>query len=577
MLGRLIRICALLLLAGCGTTQPKHNHAVELTLPDLPRQIHTEDWPGKWRNGVDYEPGLTHRGVDDPTRYELEFSGGSGVTAADFAVATYLFTLEPTDDSTHIFLHWRQAPEPGRVWIALANWGTNRWNLFRADSAYVDIGGSAPYRRAGDNACAAAVLVNGSSLLDLHYIALTNPDTKNIWNHSLRCVETDAEKLAFDALAVGAQDELYMGGYATGPQSKQAVIARLSPTGQPLWARNWSCGNNGEGFAAVAIDAGGNVWAAANLTNPTTFDDFITLVKLSPAGDLLFETAYALLDTDFVAHDMVIADGKIYVAGTVGSFTTSSDVLLLAFDDQGALAGQVAYDYDTVDEGLCLLEDQGWVLVGGYDWNDPLNKDENSLLLQFDGNLQLAAQKQLNPIDKVMSIASDSGGFYWIAGDYKLRYVGKVDSTTLDFMQGWTAGAYQFGQGVVPDGQGGVYACGGYFVHVAGDGTLLQRQAMTKGGSTLSALGQFSDGSLVMAGEGDGYQWWFNDPGTLTAFGNPTSSDLTGSTYDPAGVTVPSGCTLSSLTPLLVGEVGGLGVRRPATVPAHFVIAPPGS
>ncbi len=171
------------------------------------------------------------------------------------------------------------------------------------------------------------------------------------------------------AVTVDGSSNIYYTGYTfgtfepgysyTGPYS-DGIVTKCSSTGNVIWAKQLGAGQQ-ESMTSIAVDAGGNVYAAGSTMgnlfsaellmplNPAPNND-VMLVKFNSAGSFQWGRQPGTWWSDMAAGVVADSGGTVYVYGTTygdlnemtsqgihGLFyrTFDSDAFLMSFDSSG--------------------------------------------------------------------------------------------------------------------------------------------------------------------------------------------------------------------------------------------------
>ncbi len=117
---------------------------------------------------------------------------------------------------------------------------------------------------------------------------------------------------------------------AAGNSGQDIFVAKLSPSGQWLWARRGG-GSLADYGMAVAIDASANVHLVGKFSNLASFGTFnlhslgsvdIVVACLSPDGEWLWASQAGSLTAEYPDDIVAGADGNTYISGTFPSYAT---------------------------------------------------------------------------------------------------------------------------------------------------------------------------------------------------------------------------------------------------------------
>jgi hypothetical protein len=422
-----LAVAALLLAGGCGTSTLGHRDSspvvpgaaqapiadtgtplnqlpaplamlADLQVPALRQAAYVE--ADLKQDGDDYKTSLPHNRVSVDTVPKLYFEpawGAPGRTLTDVAYCVYHFTAAGYDRNPQLRIGWSHVPSSSSVWFAgLANWDHNRWDWYAGSvSGNIDLASMDPYLDFTDNlllivACiddgpcmlaqvrlgglppvaaltatpeegaipltvdfdaSASTAVEGG-IVSYHWdfegdgtyeldsgtdstvshqyvtngarfaqVRVTNSnnaaDIDSIritgvgeWHHTWYLTDYDV----LNDLAVDDSGYIYAVGTTYHPDgsSSALLLLRLAPAGNLVWARAWDATGGDEGLA-VALPLDGTVLTAGRYSGGAAAD--VLLQKWSKAGALLWSRHYGGDSTDILA-DLVVDDNQIYACGT---------------------------------------------------------------------------------------------------------------------------------------------------------------------------------------------------------------------------------------------------------------------
>jgi hypothetical protein len=218
------------------------------------------------------------------------------------------------------------------------------------------------------------------------------------------------------------------GGYAVAGRTTSfstgdydLLVLKLDPAGNLIWARTFG-GTSGEGACSITQTLDGGL-AVAGYTNGfgAGTDDFIVL-KLNNAGNLIWARTFGGAGSDMAYSIIQASDGGLAVAGRTNSFGAGSiDFLVLKVDSLGNLSwaktfggtdAEMAYSMiQTADSGYAVAGCTRSFTAGDYDF----------LVLRLDtaGNLIWSRTFGLIDQDLLYSITRTTDGGFTVAGQYE--------------------------------------------------------------------------------------------------------------------------------------------------------------
>jgi hypothetical protein len=266
----------------------------------------------------------------------------------------------------------------------------------------------------------------------------------------------------------------------TSVDETDIVVAKIDPTGKPLWVRRW--GDVGAQQAnGVAFDAAGNVFVVGSMTGSVNFgtgliaskglnDMFV--VKLDPSGTAMWAKTFGDIGDDKLLDIAVDPMGRLLVTGIFG------DVVDFGFGKTVSAGGI---------DGIVLMLDPGdghalWTKPFGnagtnYGWRVKSDAEGNALVAGFGdaGGINFGAGLVTGPgmNDAYLLKIDPNGGLVWAK------------------VLGGPEGDAAYDVGVGPDGE----------VVVAG---------------TFSGTGDFGSGSMAAIGQTDMFMSRFDKDGDIS-------------------------------------------------------------
>ena len=165
-------------------------------------------------------------------------------------------------------------------------------------------------------------------------------------------------------------DEGYIIGGTTasfGNGGQDMWLMKIDSIGNEEWNKTFG-GSQNDGIESVQQTTDGGYIIAGNTVNQSN-DDF-RLIKTDVNGDVVWDTTYGGSGQDFAYSIQQTADGGFIVAGlSIGSWTSSADVLLLKIESNGNQDWMRLIDINEAgfsDEGNSVKQtsDGGYVITG---------------------------------------------------------------------------------------------------------------------------------------------------------------------------------------------------------------------
>jgi hypothetical protein len=118
-------------------------------------------------------------------------------------------------------------------------------------------------------------------------------------------------------------------------------VLKLNPDGSVVWQRVYAVEDSVDARGGVATGPDSSVYVAGAVTDVKTFDLNAVLLKLTPAGDLVWERSWGGKSGDDASGVAASSDGTaVFLVGSTNSFGAGSDdayVVALSVDTGRAL------------------------------------------------------------------------------------------------------------------------------------------------------------------------------------------------------------------------------------------------
>jgi len=308
------------------------------------------------------------------------------------------------------------------------------------------------------------------------------------------------------------------------------------------WAESYG-GSGNESAAAVATDAGGNVYAAGYFSSASFnfsffpmnnaasgFND-VFLVKYDPNGTVLWATSFGGNDNDYATSVSTDRWGNVFVAGyffsssiTIGTTTLtnagstdSSDMYVAKFDSLG--------NFKWARKAGGIKDDRVNSIKTDISGNVVVTGSFQSSYLAFGAD---TVKNPITGVDRVFVIKYDSlGNYVWALGaggvGYDFGYAVATDPGNNVYVTGAFSGSsITFGSTVLSNNPGGLGVDDLFIVKYDSTGALLWARTGTGTGNDIpTAAGADNYGNIYVTGK-------YTSP-TLT-FGTATLSNAGG--YD---------------------------------------------
>lgn len=228
-----------------------------------------------------------------------------------------------------------------------------------------------------------------------------------IWSGQSGTAQDDA----FSAVLLASQGALVVGGTTSGDLFganagyDDIVLARYDTSGAVVWSKQ--IGSPGsDGLVAMCASAAGDLYVAGqtdgNLYGTALGSEDVVLIKLSPAGDVLWGRQFGTAGMDYPLGAAVDGSGSIYVVGCT----------------DGSLAGEKA-EGERFDGFLVKYDGDGNRLWGRQLGATDTSFSLNGLALDSQGNIYVCGMgSKLFPpdhgqVDALVAKYSSSGELVW--------------------------------------------------------------------------------------------------------------------------------------------------------------------
>ena len=358
--------------------------------------------------------------------------GGAVTVAANGAVLVTGPTNGPIDGQTpgggtDLFLS-RYDPDGRRAWSRV--WGSPANDI--GSGVRTDAAGNIYVSGAVTDALDGQVSQGGEDLV------LTRFDAAGTQQWSRQWGSPGNDQAA--GCALDAAGNVYLTGYAGGPVLGQAhaggddaILLKVSPDGEVVWARQWGTGSTDTGYA-VTVDPSGSIYVAGRTsgaldgqTNTGEYDAFLT--KYDADGNKQWTRLWGSVDDERAQGVTTDADGNIYIAGfTAGSLdglpiSGGDDATLTKFEPGGMRLWSRQWGSPAEDRGYGVAVDgAGHVCVAGHtrgDLDDQPYAGSDDVFLtcyQTDGTKLWSRQWGTTLLDRALALTMDPAGNLFLTG-----------------------------------------------------------------------------------------------------------------------------------------------------------------
>jgi len=224
------------------------------------------------------------------------------------------------------------------------------------------------------------------------------------------------------AIAVDAAGNVYVTGwsYGSGTYNDYATI-KYNTSGIEQWVAYYNGPGNGwEYAAAIAVDAGGNVYVTGWSSGSGTVYDYAT-IKYNASGVQQWVARYNGPGNDWDMGIAITVDdvGNVYVTGySVGS-GTSYDCATIKYNASGVQQWVARYNgpgngWD--EAGAIAVDAAGNVYVTGWSYGSGTYNDYATIKYNASGIEQWVARFNVHAYDAATAIALDAAGNVYVTG-----------------------------------------------------------------------------------------------------------------------------------------------------------------
>lgn len=227
------------------------------------------------------------------------------------------------------------------------------------------------------------------------------------------------------SLALDAAGNVFIGGYTWDAVNDfDSLILKYDPSGTLLWTAIYD-GNahSTDDNYDLAVDAAGNVYAAAETTVLGQGRNLVALKYNGSNGSLLWDVDYDGGGSDVVNALALDASGNAYVVGISPGVSTGDDFATMKVDTNGVLQWVRRYDGPySRDDGPwdVAVSSTGLVAVTGFSVNR--YSDSTTATVAYDtlGNLAWVQRFDASTIyfgdDEGIEVKFDAAGNAWVCG-----------------------------------------------------------------------------------------------------------------------------------------------------------------
>ncbi|AKM84839.1 MAG: hypothetical protein VE98_C0001G0382 [candidate division Kazan bacterium GW2011_GWA1_50_15] len=334
----------------------------------------------------------------------LDFTGTQGEMVHTYtSVGTYTTLLRITDDENAVGTQSSMITAP--TWA-------HTWGGPLSDGAgAVAVGINGNICTTGGTSSFGA---GGSDVLVLNY----SSDGQLLW------VKTWGTPSADEGgdIAIDTEGNIYVVGRCVIGGDVNVVILKYSPSGDLLWQRMWSNNNSRDEGYAIALDESGSIYIAGVTRVLGSDDENAFLVRISPAGDLLWQRIWGGAGNDRAFGIAVDANNRIVVVGRTWSFGAGQDdAFVVVCSPSGDFLWQKTWGGSISDLATAVTVDpSGDIYAVGYTTSFGRNYYENeAFLVKYSPSGDLVWQRTWGMAgdDYAHGVTIESGGNVLVAGN----------------------------------------------------------------------------------------------------------------------------------------------------------------
>jgi len=196
-----------------------------------------------------------------------------------------------------------------------------------------------------------------------------------------------------------------------------ALLARLSGSGEPLWTKSLDTGMFDAAYDV--IERGGDLFVLADAGDSSDLD--LLAVRLDADGNVLWSRTYGGSEAEGGRRILAGPGGTFFLIARTASFGAGGDdIWVLAIDGEGAVLWQKAFGGTLNDwAGSAAVTADGGLVIAGETWSFPESgQDVRAFLLRLDGAGNVLWQKGLgiDDIFKAVPVVECSDGLIGMAG-----------------------------------------------------------------------------------------------------------------------------------------------------------------
>lgn len=335
------------------------------------------------KSGTAFDSVLPHNLVTDDNPPKLDFTPAwspPGSTLNDLAYCTYHFVAANYDRNDQVRVYWSGPPASTDLWfVGLSHWDSDRWDWYAGTTnGQIDLADISPYFDFSDNLLLVVACL-GTSHCMLERVRLGGlPPTASLSANITRgAVPLQVTFDAGDSLPVEGEIvaykwdfegegtyELNTGTVSTAEHTyitngeryakvkvvnsnNASDIASVWIMSVGEWRHSWYLGNN-DRINDVVIDDDGTIYAVGTTMPSGASLGSILLMRVSPAGNLVWARAWDEIGMDEGYAVELARDGTVIVGG---SYTggAADDALIQKWSTDGELLWSYRHGGDSTD------------------------------------------------------------------------------------------------------------------------------------------------------------------------------------------------------------------------------------
>ncbi|MDD1657170.1 MAG: PEGA domain-containing protein [Methanomicrobiales archaeon] len=265
------------------------------------------------------------------------------------------------------------------------------------------------------------------------YLLRVGPTGILLWEQHLG---TPADEFGADVRETGDGGFIVTGWSWSPANSTDVYLIRTDEAGKMLWERTYGGPGSDYGHAVLPLEDRGYAIAGSTASFGPSVDMY--LIRTGEDGTRLWEKAFGGQGDDAGFSLISMDDSGFVIAGSTGSFGSSSDVFLVRTAPDGAELWEQHYGGQGIQEGrsVARAEDGGFLIAGGTDPALAGLWDAYLVRIDSQGRLQWEQAIGGSGSEYGTAVAMTDGDGYYLAG----RTSSTGPSTDVSLVRGSSLG-----------------------------------------------------------------------------------------------------------------------------------------